>query len=154
MWDKNYKRLKRFFRKTRDCQSIAGFLFEKTPGPMPGKKRKVKMNTNYKRVPARFDPETRFEVKPARPTAGRAAQDIELERLKNRLLAQTLNELAVPEAGGFVRRAAIEAAALAWETRFPLLVFPGLFEEKTQTALLQTERQASVRRRSLDLFAV
>ena len=112
------------------------------------------MNTNYKRVPARFQPETRFEVKPAPPAAFRATQETELERLKNRLLAQTLNELTTAEAGGFVRRAAIEAAALAWETRFPLLAFPGLFEEKTQTALLQTERQASVRRRSLELLAV
>ena len=111
------------------------------------------MNANYRSLPARFEPETRFEIRPAPPTAGRAVEDSELERLKNRLLAQTLNELTTPEAGAGVRRAAIDAAALAWETRFPLLVFPGLFEEKTRTALLQTERQASVRRRSLELLA-
>jgi hypothetical protein len=72
----------------------------------------------------------------------------------NRLLAQTLNELTAPGAGGFVRHAAIEAAALAWDTRFPLLVFPGLFEEKAQIALMQFNRQASVRRRSLALLTI
>lgn len=112
------------------------------------------MNANYRRMPTRFEPETRFEVKPAPPTTFRATQETELERLKNRLLRQTLNELTDPEANGFLCRAANEAAALAWETRFPLLVFPGLFEEKTQTALLQVERQASVRRRRLELVAV
>ena len=112
------------------------------------------MNANYRSVPARFEPETRFEVRPAPPAAFRATQETELERLKNRLLGQTLNELTAPEANGGLRRAANEAAALAWDTRFPLLVFPGLFEEKTRTVLRQVERQASVRRRSLDLIAV
>ena len=112
------------------------------------------MNANYRRVATRFEPETRFEVTPVPPAAFRATQETELERLKNRLLQQTLNELTAPQANGFLRRAANEAAALAWETRFPLLVFPGLFEEKTRAALLQTERQASVRRRSLELLAV
>ena len=105
----SHKRLKIFFRKTRDCQSTAGFLFGKTTGPTPGTKRKAKMNTNYKRVPARFGPEIRFEVKSAPPAAVRAAQDTELERLKTRLLTQTLNELAAPEAGVIICRAAIEA---------------------------------------------
>jgi hypothetical protein len=112
------------------------------------------MNANNRRMPAQFKPEARCEVKPASRAALRAAQDTELERLMNRLLLQTLNELAAPAAGGLVRSAAIEAAALAWNTRFPLLVFPGLFEEKTQAALLQADRQASVRRRSIKFFAV
>ena len=112
------------------------------------------MNANYQRLPARFEPETRYEVIPVPPASFRATRETELERLKNRLLRQTLDELTAPEANGFVRRAANDAAALAWDTRFPLLVFPGLFEEKTRTALLQIERQASVRRRSLELLAV
>jgi hypothetical protein len=112
------------------------------------------MNTNYTRLPARFEPETRFDVNPARPVTFRAEQETELEQLKNRLLRQTLNELAAIGANVFVRRAANEAAALAWDTRFPLLVFPALFEEKTQNALVQAERQASVRRRSQELLAV
>ena len=112
------------------------------------------MNRNYRRLPARFAPETRFEVAPVPAATFRAAQETELERLKNRLLRQTLDELTAPEANGFVRQAANEAAALAWDTRFPLLVFPGLFEEKTATALRQVERQENILRRSQELFAV
>ena len=112
------------------------------------------MNTNSKRVPTRLDPETGFEIKPIPSAAFRAAQNTDLERVKHRLLVQTLNELTAPEAKSLVHRAAIEAAALAWDTRFPLLVFPGLFEEETQIALLQTKRQASARRRRLELFSV
>ena len=112
------------------------------------------MNTNTQKLTARFDPETRFAVPPVPPAAFRAAQDSQLERLKRRLLRQTLAELTVPEANGFVRRAANEAAALAWDTRFPLLLFPGLFQEKTTAVLLQVERQAGIRRRSRELLAV
>ncbi len=112
------------------------------------------MNTDKQTLTARFAPETRFEVPPVPPAAFRAAQDDALERLKGRLLRQALNELAVPDANGFVRRAANEAAALAWDTRVPLLVFPGLFQEKTAAALLQVERQAGIHRRSRELFAV
>ncbi len=112
------------------------------------------MNADQQRLAARFYPETRFEVPPVPPAVFRAAQETQLEGLKSRLLRQALEELAAPEANGFVRRAANEAAALAWDTRVPLLVFPGLFQEKTATALLQVERQASVRRRSRELLAV
>ena len=112
------------------------------------------MNTNCKRVPAGFAPETRFEVRPAPPAPFRATQETGLDRLKNRLLLQALKGLTEPEFNGHVRRAANEAAALAWVTPFPLLVFPGLLEEKIEAALLQAERQESVRRRSLELLAV
>ncbi len=111
------------------------------------------MNTNYKRVPTRFAPETRFEVRPAPPAPFRAVQETELDRLKNRLLFRFLNELTEPRLNGYVRRAANEAAALAWVTPYPLLVFPGLFEEKTTGALLQAQRQETVRQRSLELVA-
>jgi len=109
------------------------------------------MKTNYRRVPARFGPETRFEVKPVPPAPFRAIQETELERLKNRLLVRLLNELDEPEVNTFVRRAANEAAALAWVTTYPLLTFPALFEEKVKTALLYAERQTSVRERSAEL---
>jgi hypothetical protein len=143
------------FHKTRDCQSIAGFLFGKqvlqTAGAEPKDKR---MKTNHQRVPTRFGPETRFEVKPGAPPPFRALQESELERLKNRLLTRFLGELEEPKLNSYVRRAANEAAALAWVTPYPLLVFPGLFEEKTGAAMVQAERQASVLQRSLDLLAV
>jgi len=112
------------------------------------------MNRNYKKVPTRFGPETRFEVKPVPPAPFRATQETELERLKNRLLLGFLNDLAEPGLIPYVRRAANEAAALAWVTPYPLLAFPGLFEEKAQTALLYAERQNSVRERSAELVFV
>ena len=112
------------------------------------------MNTNYKRVPTRFGPETRFEVKPVPPAPFRATQETELERLKNKLLLRLLNDLNEPAVNAYVRRAANEAAALAWVTPYPLLTFPGLFDEKVETALLYTERQASVRERSAELVFV
>jgi hypothetical protein len=112
------------------------------------------MNANNRQVPTWFGPETRFEVRPAPPAPFRATEETELERLKIRLLREKLYTLTVAGANGFVRRAANEAAALAWVTPYPLLVFPALFEEKTQIALLQARRQASVRERSLELLAV
>ena len=109
------------------------------------------MKTNYRRVPARFGPETRFEVKPVPPAPFRAVQENELELLKNRLLVGVLNELDGTEANPYVRRAANEAAALAWVTPYPLLTFPELFEEKVETALRYAERQTLVRERSAEL---
>ncbi len=111
----------------------------------------MKTNYGYRRVPTRFGPETRFEVKPVPPAPFRATQETELERLKDRLLVRFLNELNEPEVNAYVRRAANEAAALAWVTPYPLLTFPGLFEEKVGNALLYAERQTSVRERSAEL---
>ena len=111
----------------------------------------MKTNDRYRKVPTRFEPETRFEVKPVPPAPFRALQETELERLKNRLLVGLLNDLNVPEMNVFVRRAANEAAALAWVTPYPLLTFPELFEEKVLTALRYAERQTAVRERSAEL---
>ena len=51
-----------------------------------------------------------------------------------------------------LRRAANDAAALAWVTAYPLLVFPALLEEKVRAALRQYGRQAGIRRRSANLL--
>jgi hypothetical protein len=53
-----------------------------------------------------------------------------------------------------LRRAANDAAALAWATLYPLLVFPVLFEEQTRAALRQAERQARIFESSRELLAV
>ena len=111
------------------------------------------MNANYRRVPTTFGPETGFEVKPSPPAPFRARQEAELERLKARLLSERLEEVGDPQLGSQLRRAANEAAALAWVTRYPLLVFPVLFEEKAEAALLRAERQEQVRQRSRELLA-
>jgi len=115
------------------------------------KERKMNMKTNYRRVPTRFGPETRFEVKPVPPAPFRALEETELERLKNRLLVGVLNGLNEPKVNAYVRRAANEAAALAWVAPYPLLTFPALFEEKVATALLYAERQTDVRERSAEI---
>jgi hypothetical protein len=101
-----------------------------------------------KRVITRFEPETRFLVKPAPAVPFRATQETELERLKDRLLQERLARVNETELNVRLRRAANEAAALAWVTSFPLLVFPTLFEELAHTALLQAGQQAYVRKRS------
>ena len=111
------------------------------------------MNANYRRVPTRFGPETGFEVKPSPPAPFRARQEAELERLKARLLAERLEAGWDSQLASQLRRAANEAAALAWVTRYPLLVFPALFEEKAEVALLRAERQEQVRQRSRVLLA-
>ena len=111
------------------------------------------MNTKYRSVPTRFGPETGFKVKPGPAAPFRARQEAELERLKTRLLSERLGALGNPRADGPLSRAANDAAALAWVTRYPLLLFPVLFEEKANTALLRVERQEQVRRRSRELLA-
>jgi hypothetical protein len=109
------------------------------------------MNRNKTLVPTEFGPETRFELRPAPAVPFRAAQETRFERLKDRLLARQLT--AAPELNVPLRRAANEAAALAWATVFPLLVFPVLFEEKTEAALRRAERQARIFADSRELVA-
>jgi hypothetical protein len=106
------------------------------------------------KLKARFGPETRFVVHPVPPAPFRATQESDFERLKNRLLTETLLAIAQPDLNVSIRRAANEAAALAWITFYPLLVFPGLFEEKLHHALRRDEHQARVYAQSRELAAV
>jgi len=69
------------------------------------------------------------------------------------LLRQRLAEVEVPALGGELRRAANEAAGLAWATNFPLLFFPVLFEEKVQQALRRVMRQAAILTETRQLIA-
>ena len=112
------------------------------------------MNAKYRSVPAHFGPEVRFEVEPAAPAPFRAVQESWFEHLKQSLLGERLEQTWEKGLASQVRRAANEAAALAWVTPYPLLVFPVLFEEKAATATAFAERQASVRRRSQELLNV
>ena len=111
------------------------------------------MNRYDKRVPTEFAPETRFELRPAPPAPFRATRETEFERLKNRLLAAQLARTTEPELNTPLRHAANEAAALAWVTFYPLLVFPVLFEEKTRAAVRQARRQARIYANSRELLA-
>jgi hypothetical protein len=111
------------------------------------------MNTDQNRVNLKFAPEIRFAVKTATTAPFRATLENDFEQLKSRLLANQLDAIERPELNAVVRRAANEAAALAWVTFHPLLVFPALFEEKTANALRQAERQARILASSRELLA-
>jgi hypothetical protein len=112
------------------------------------------MNGKQQFVTARFGPETRFELRPAPAAPFRALQETALERLKDQLLHERLARAKAPAFNAPLRRAASDAAALAWVTGYPLLVFPVLFDEKARAALLHAQRQDSVRERSRELLAV
>jgi len=111
--------------------------------------QKGKMTTRYRRVPAEFGPETRFEISPTPPAPFRAFQENEFERLKVNLLSERLGTLWKPELSAQVRRAANDAAALAWVTPYPLLVFPELFAEKADAAVKTVGRSAPVTDREI-----
>ncbi len=107
----------------------------------------------YKRVPSEFGAETRFGVRPHAASPFRAMQEAGLGRLERRLLTERLGEVLDPKLIGYVRAAAHEAAALAWATSYPVLVFPILFAEKADAALRRAERQEQVRRLTRNLLA-
>lgn len=67
------------------------------------------------------------------------------ESLRRELLAPVLDDAKDPELCRRLRLAANEAAALAWTTPYPLLMFPCLFEEKTQAVREQFKRQEQIR---------
>ncbi len=110
------------------------------------------MNTNKTRLPVGFAAETRFELQANPPAPFRAVLQNEFEQLKARLLAEQLAG-ASPGLNAPLRRAANEAAALAWATVIPLLAFPALFEEKAAAAARQAERQARIFNNSRNLVA-
>jgi hypothetical protein len=111
------------------------------------------MNRNYRKVKARFGPETRFEVKPVPVAPFRSLQEKGLEPLKRQLVAERLDALGDSAAVTEVKRAANEAAALAWGTAYPSLVFPELFTEKLDAARTWAERQEAILERSRVLLA-
>ncbi|HEY1661985.1 MAG TPA: hypothetical protein VGI03_06160 [Verrucomicrobiae bacterium] len=110
------------------------------------------MNTTRTRLPVGFAAETRFELPANPPAPFRAVLQNEFEQLKARLLAEQLAR-ATPGLSAPLRRAANEAAAVAWATVIPLLAFPALFEEKAALAECQARRQARIFNNSRDLVA-
>lgn len=109
------------------------------------------MKTKKTRLAAEFAPETRFELRPVPPAPFRANLETEFERLKNELLDEQLYLAGDAELYAPLRRAANEAAALAWATLFPMLLFPVLFEEKIESNVRQAKRQARILKRNREL---
>ena len=99
------------------------------------------MNANYREVLTEFAPETRFEVTPTPAAPFRATVETAFERLKNKLLLERLHALSDPRWNSQLRGVANEAAALAWVTSYPLLVFPGLFQEKAELAIARSSQE-------------
>jgi hypothetical protein len=108
------------------------------------------MKNRYRQmqVKTRFGPETRFEIGPIPPVPFRGTLENDLDALKARLLKEELARAENPALNPLLRRAANDAASLAWFTPFPLLVFPVLLEEKAQAARRQEARQRQIRSRS------
>jgi len=110
------------------------------------------MNRNCKKKPSRFGAEIRFEVALVPTAPFRGFKETELEELKDRLLSELLDPIKDVDLTSSIRRAANEASALAWTTPFPLLMLPGLLEEKVRSARLQAEQQKIVFKRSRRLM--
>ena len=100
------------------------------------------------KVAERFTP----AISPAATPSRYAEAD--LEQLKNRLLREELARATTLDLNVYLRRAANDAAALAWLTPYPLLVLPALFEEKALTARKQAVRAGHIRERSSELLAL
>ena len=113
------------------------------------------MKTRNNKVPTEFGPNTRFALPIGTTTlAYRSAMEVELDRLKERLLAAELARTTNLEVNVLLRRAANDAVALVWLTPFPLLLLPALFEEKARVARRAAGRQALIRERSSELLAL
>lgn len=100
-----------------------------------------------KKVRLRYERPTRFEVTPV-PAAAPFRGTLELDVLKARLLRELLTGTPDTELYPQLRRAANEAAAVAWMTPFPLLVFPTLLDEKAREARRRQDHQQAVLARS------
>ena len=102
-------------------------------------------------IAAEFEPASRSDSNPVAAGRPQARGTDGLEELKQRLL----QEIAWAGMGSAnltcLRRAAEEAASLAWTTSFPLLVLPELFFEKAAEARVRSQRQREIWRRSLGL---
>ena len=96
------------------------------------------------RLKTRWEPAVEFRTEvPLRLT-----QSTELERLKERLLGPLAETADQPQLRQAYRRAANDAASLAWLTPYPLLFLPLLLEEKTDEARRRTEKQKRILKKS------
>jgi hypothetical protein len=112
------------------------------------------MNAKNRRLETEFGPDTRFELRAVAVAPFRAVFEDGFERLKARLVSESLEAVWEPRLHSEVRRAAHEAAALARLTPYPLLVFPILFEERTQDSLRKAAGQKRARERNCALIAL
>lgn len=92
-----------------------------------------------------------WAVRTAPPS--RLTDENQLDQLKNQLLRQAITSAPDSDRILMLRRAANEAAALAWLEPFPLLAFPELFHEKVRGTRNILAQQAQVRARSAQILS-
>jgi hypothetical protein len=105
------------------------------------------------RIPSPTSLERRFEERLAPEGRRRRELSRRIEDLKVRLLRQQVMAAPNLELIPAIHRAANEAAAEAWFTPCPLLVFPTLLEEKVASAKQIAERQERIREQTRKLLA-
>ena len=101
---------------------------------------------------AEFGTDIWFADAPQAAAPLRATLEKDLEGLKARLLRGALED-AGSALGAPLRRAANDAAALAWLLPHPLLLLPELFHEKARAAVEQALRQERIRAHTRGLIA-
>ena len=79
---------------------------------------------------------------------------VELERLKRCLLFEHTRVVSDSEVQTRLKRAADDAASIAWATPYPLLVLPTLLDEKVSEARRKAEVQRSIYMRSEPIVAL
>jgi hypothetical protein len=84
----------------------------------------------------------------------RTSAVVELERLKACLLLEHTRAVADPAIQSWLKRAANDAASIAWATTYPLLVLPVLLDEKMREACRKAELQKSIYVRSQSIVAL
>ncbi len=109
------------------------------------------MNAKYTRPKDRF--KAGFNAHALPLDLSLRVQQAEFQRLRMQLLLQRQAQMASRALDARLLSAATEAAALAWVTSYPLLVFPLLFDEKADQALAHARRQEEIRQRSHELLA-
>jgi hypothetical protein len=102
------------------------------------------VNDRVTNLPVMFEPSFSFPVPMTTHAMSRRHQELELERLKNRLLGSALSQTDNSSLRDNLMWAARDAAAVAWATPCSLLVFPLLFEENVAAAQHYARRQAQL----------
>ena len=87
------------------------------------------------------------------PTIERGLLEGQFAQLKEELLGSELAETTAVSLQPRIELAANEAAALAWTTEYPLLVFPALFNEFARRERIRETRQQRIRAQSEKLMA-
>jgi hypothetical protein len=75
-------------------------------------------------------------------------------QLQRKLVQDKLRAIDDIREAVLIRSAAQEASALSWESGFPLLAFPILFDERSAIALARVKRQQEIYERSRQLLGL